>query len=138
MILLKGIPLPPTTNLQYSTFVKNGRIMRVKAKDSVAYQKEFYAWASLKADDINKAKSLLNETMELKIRANFFFSKDRLYTKKGKIKRLDVSNRVKLLHDCLADVLEIDDSQFFLCIETKVPVYNDACEQVIVSIDIHQ
>lgn len=39
--------------------------------------------------------------------------------KTSRFKKRDISNLLKLLHDCLATVLEIDDSQFVYTTEGK-------------------
>lgn len=56
----------------------------------------------------------------LEARAFFFFKKERLFTLKNKPKKLDVSNRIKAIHDSLCKLLEIDDSLFFKVTAEKV------------------
>lgn len=52
----------------------------------------------------------------------FVFHKSRLYTKDGRIKKLDTSNRIKPCHDAISMVLGLDDSRFNL---TASKVYCD-------------
>lgn len=40
------------------------------------------------------------------------FERSRIISKKGTFKRMDVSNRLKAIHDCFATALLIDDSMF--------------------------
>lgn len=41
------------------------------------------------------------------------------YTKKGKVRRVDLTNRVKFLEDCVCDAIGIDDSHIFRTVLTK-------------------
>lgn len=42
-----------------------------------------------------------------------FFPYFELFTKEGLPRRMDGTNRLKALHDCMAELLEIDDSWFW-------------------------
>jgi Holliday junction resolvase RusA-like endonuclease len=69
----------------------------------------------------------------LLIECYFYFPVSRLYTKKHTIKKLDVSNRLKALHDCLCKVIGIDDSQFFEIYAIKIPHEVKECVDVKIS-----
>lgn len=48
------------------------------------------------------------------------------YTKKGAVKKVDLSNRVKFIEDCVCDALGIDDSHIFRVVLNK----RDAAEDL--------
>jgi Holliday junction resolvase RusA-like endonuclease len=41
------------------------------------------------------------------------------FTKKGAVRKVDVSNRIKFIEDCVCEALGIDDSQIFRVVLTK-------------------
>ena len=56
--------------------------------------------------------------------------RSRLHTKDGRIKRLDVSNRIKILEDALANWLGFDDSQVWHVSATKKEIPPGETERV--------
>jgi Holliday junction resolvase RusA-like endonuclease len=112
-IVLKGIPMPPTSNNQYlairGRFVPNGSLTR--------YKRDFEIWARANISIISQAHKELQRDAQLSISCDFYFSKGRVFTTglkaKSKLQKLDVTNRVKSLHDMICKAIEIDDRQFF-------------------------
>lgn len=49
---------------------------------------------------------------------------------KTRYKRIDLSNRIKLLEDCIRDALDIDDSQTFAASQEKHQIPSDQPERV--------
>jgi len=113
IIVLKGIPLPPSVNHQYKTVMVGGKLMRVPSKEYKQYKKDFAAWAMLKKNEILVARQAIidwNSTLEVSMYC--CFEQSRLITKDGRCKNLDISNRSKALHDLLSEALQINDSTF--------------------------
>lgn len=64
-----------------------------------------------------------------------YFKKERLFTKDGRIKKLDISNRIKSCEDCLCNSIGIDDSQIFRVVAEKC--VTDFDEQTVISLMRH-
>lgn len=134
-IVFEAIPIPPSSNNQYKSFMRNGRVIHVKAPELVQYKLAFAAWAKANAPAIKAAGEILAHH-RLSVSAFFFLKHHRIFTKTGSVKRLDVSNRLKALHDCIAEAIGIDDAQFFEIAARKVAISNDREESVTVSMGI--
>ena len=74
----------------------------------------------------------------LKIDRYFCFCEKNIFTKKGVKRKRDVSNRIKIFDDGLSKLIGIDDSMFVFGSEQFVQVENEADEQVIVRISVHE
>lgn len=114
MIKLNNFPFPPSTNVLY----KNSGRGRVKTHQYKEYEHECEAWEWDNIDLIRKAiKKVKGKlvTLELEVYA----PKSTWYTKAGKPKKIDVTNRVKALEDCLFKMLDIDDCHVFKCTQEK-------------------
>lgn len=133
----KDIPLPPTSNHQYITFFnkRTKRVQRVKSKEAVNYQNEFDLYVSEHLQAFKQAQALFKD-QPLCVHCEFHFEKSRLVTKKGTFKKLDVSNRLKALHDLLAKALAIDDSAFVRVSAEKGCTEEDETEGVTVNISV--
>lgn len=136
-LILEGLPLPPSSNNQYKSFVRRGRIIHVRSPELVKYRQDFDRWALENAHGLGVATDLLG-VGACEVEAFFGFSRDRLFTMAGGFKRLDVSNYLKAVHDCLATKLGVDDCAFFSVVAEKFAVDDPAKEQVIVRISPFQ
>lgn len=123
--------MPPTSNKQYISFIRGGKVNRVKSNDAKKYDVDFSAWAFLNKTKLMDALSHLNG-MGIEIEAFFGFHQKKLIGQKGQFKRLDVTNRLKALHDNLCAAIGIDDSQFISSYEEKFVIDEKELEQVIV------
>jgi len=56
----------------------------------------------------------------LELKLKFYFQHQDLYTKKNEVKRLDVTNRIKIIEDQLAQHIGIDDRYFFKVTAEKI------------------
>lgn len=112
--------LPPTSNKIYF----RGTILTGVARE---YAETFAAWAAKKhLHEINQLnpkglfalhlrfffKTLVNESFE-----NEKFPPSK--RAKDRYKRIDLSNRIKLLEDCVRDAIDIDDSRTFAASQEK-------------------
>jgi Holliday junction resolvase RusA-like endonuclease len=133
-IVFKGIPLPPSSNNQYILVRGRGKTFHAPSQELKRFRlaMEFY-WAENLA--AVKLAQQLFPGHPLTIHASFGFEKSRLLTKKGTFKRLDVSNRLKALHDSVAAAIGIDDCNFVAVSARKYAVQKAIDEQVTVEID---
>lgn len=88
-------------------------IGRVKAASYRKYEREFATWCLIHRPALHKVVKALQGEMSLVIKLNFQFLHGRLFCKDGRIKKLDVSNRLKCFLDLLSKALLFDDSRFF-------------------------
>lgn len=118
MLVFEGIPLPPSSNKQYVSFLRRGRIIHAKAKELVAWRKEFDVWALQNATGVIFGREFVKDK-KLCVHADIYWPKEKLYTKAGGVRKIDVANRMKALHDTLASLLLTDDSQFWTVSASK-------------------
>lgn len=117
--ILTGIPMPPSSNNQYLSVIRNGRPRKVPSAKLSLFKKEMMHWALVHRAAVKSARELIGDA-PVEIEAYFYFPKTKLIAKTGNWKKLDVSNRLKALHDCLSDILHIDDKLFVACYAEKI------------------
>lgn len=120
---LNKIPMPPSSNAQYWQQIMPGRnggqVARPTSTGELKkFQNEFgVVWKQQNLVAVCKARALLRDWMLkgwfIRVETYAFFNYFDLFTQKGVPKRMDASNRLKALHDTLAEVLEVDDSWFW-------------------------
>ena len=133
-IYLFGIPIPPSVNAQYATIMRRGKPIRISSKEAKTYEAVFKAWTMNNRETLKVAREdIIRWNKPLSISMVVAFNRERLVTKDGRLKRLDVSNRTKAVHDLLAAALGIDDCLFVSCPIQKV-VADTYEEQVVVAI----
>lgn len=120
---LSNIPMPPSSNAQYAAMAVRGKEGRTFGKirptrELENYVKDFGNWALANNVALAKAKKFIRDEILMKgkmLGVDTFtcFPGTSLWTQKGLPKRMDASNRIKALHDCLADSLQVDDSYFW-------------------------
>lgn len=124
-VLFTKLPLPPSSNHQYTLARRGQKTYHVASAHLKAFQREMNQYPQTCRDlflcNQQAIHGWIKEGKALEIRCFFFFKRERLFTKKSVPKKLDVSNRIKALHDCLCRILEIDDSLFFRVIAEKAP-----------------
>lgn len=111
--MLSGIPVPPSSNGQYASLFRGGKIVRVPSKEFADYKKAWAQWVKFNRESITEAKnSLLAWNSSIEVSMLLALDWERLVTKRGTMKKLDITNRSKILHDLLGETLLIDDSLF--------------------------
>lgn len=135
IMVFKGCPIPPSSNNQYRSFVKHGRIIHVSSKELVQFKKDFDAYHLKNLPSFEFAREAFSG-LPLSIHISFGFERSRLFTKKGYFKRLDVSNRLKAIHDCFARALQIDDSSFVRVSAVKYAVQKAEDEEAHIEIAV--
>lgn len=115
-VIISDIPTPPSANdyvnRRYPT--KKKKIFMESWNDGVmeiGNKKKIEMWKFL-FGNINKRSLFVERKALATIRIEYYWS-TRLKTKKGdKMKLFDSSNRIKLLEDCLAKFMGVDDCYF--------------------------
>lgn len=135
MFRLVNLPMPPSSNAQYAARSfpgKHGKNYEGPRKEGFAmaricptrdlekYEKSMKEDWKNQADNLvalYKCRALLREWMlkglYIRVETFAFFPYFGLFTKEGMPRKMDGTNRLKALHDCLAEMLEIDDSWFW-------------------------
>lgn len=132
LVILFGIPLPPSSNHQYATIMRGNIPIRIPSKESKNYSKAFWEWKLTNNKSVNKAKDMvLKWKSPLEVSMYVAIGKDKMFTKDGRLKRWDVSNRCKSLHDLLAGILGVDDKEFIATPMEKI-LADVVEEQVVV------
>lgn len=113
MIQLLNIPMPPTVNKLYGGGLRTKR--RFKTELYLNWEDELQNWALINSRTIILAQNLfLTERYNhiIRVDKNFYFTYSSIFSKTGKMKKMDTSNRIKPLEDGLVQVLGIDDCYF--------------------------
>ena len=116
MIILTELPYPPSVNDSLAVF--RGRM--IKTAKARAYKEQCHIFTAKNITALNQAttqiKSWLDQGLGIKVDCYFSLPEEKILTagKKAihRFKKSDVSNRVKLCHDALSDMLRIDDLYF--------------------------
>lgn len=125
-MILKRFPMPPTSNRLLAPY--NGRLIKTRecrdydAKVNQYKLRNFKILEEIKIEFDNKL---------IVIDSFFVFSKKRLISKEGQIKKLDASNRIKVAHDNLSRIADLDDKNFVCGFFEKLYCEHEKDEQVI-------
>lgn len=138
-VLIRGYPIPPSDNtlkMPVRRFKKGGGGKRVMSfMDSLEYieyksavniwrMKNFHQYA----DHIGRILIWYRARRPLGITVDFRVHHQRIFTKDGMIRRWDVTNYMKALHDTFCAITGIDDSYFFDCRQRKVEIPDSKIE----------
>jgi len=112
-----------------------GRLIRTRSKQYNDFKRVFASWCDANGPTLALARESINGFEgALRLTVWFYFEKQKLFTKSGAIKRLDVSNRLKPIEDLVSAELGIDDRQFFeiymFKIESRKPCVSIAIEKL--------
>lgn len=108
MLKLKKFPLCGTSNHLYMPF--RGRL--IKTQQARSFDQLIHIYKIKSIEVVANWKRDLGPNSILNVDCVFVFKRERIYTKKHTIKKLDTSNRLKQTLDGLAIILDIDDSRF--------------------------
>lgn len=132
-IILHGIPIGPSINKVYLPI--RGRF--VKGNEGKIYDQQINAYKLRNFRKLQEANRIF-EGHVLCVDRFFVFHKKRLFCKDGSIKKMDVENYLKTTSDGLSTLLDIDDRFFRAGITEAVSCDNEADQQLIVRISVHQ
>lgn len=117
-IQIKDLPIPPSANALYSSFVRGSKIFKCKSKLYVEYEKKIRIYGTNHQALLMSAHKqielwLKNPQVVLNIDQVFYQTKTDCLTLDGRIKKNDVFNLIKALHDQVGFLLFVDDRFFF-------------------------
>ena len=124
-LIIRRLPMPPSSNHLYPTN-KAGR--RYKDK-SHPFWKEMRMFQVKHSDEISRLAALMDPDIPLRVDRYFFFFYESLYTKAGKPRVMDISNKLKAFDDELAKIMSVDDSRIFYGTEAKVVISSEEHEK---------
>jgi len=128
--------IPPSSNNQYVLVRRGRKTFHVPSRDLKSFQKymeQYPAHHSMK-ETFEEVKYWKDKKLLLKCHSAFYFDHKRIFTKEGRAKKIDVSNHIKALHDCICKMLGIDDSLFFQVSMVKIGVLDPDLEYVLTEI----
>lgn len=108
-LYITGFPFPPSENALYYNMPRKGRVLSTIGRD---YMKRCEIWALANAEIVRVAVAEIRR-VPMRVRAFLCCKHERIYTKKGEVKRFDPSNYEKALYDNLSRILHVDDRYFF-------------------------
>lgn len=131
------LEMPPSSNNQYILVRRGGKTFHVPSAKLKAYQNTMnsypYRMKSFPSDQ-KRISEWIQLGYKLEVNALFLFHRKSLFTVDGRVKKMDVSNRLKALHDSLAKLIGVDDSTFFRVSAEKSEIDAEKPESVIVKI----
>lgn len=132
---LVNLPMPPSSNHQYTARSFQGKHAKAwqgpknpnfslakicPTRDLERFEKDIKERWKNEGDNLvalYKCRSLLRSWMlkglYIRVETYAFFPYFGLFTKEGMPRKMDGTNRLKALHDCMAELLEVDDSWFW-------------------------
>jgi Holliday junction resolvase RusA-like endonuclease len=137
-IVFAKLPIPPSSNHQYFLAKRGNKTYHIPSDDLKKFKKSMSIYPAINGPFFNMNKTGVRRWIEdgllLEVRVMFFFRYNRIFCKDGKPKKMDVSNRLKALHDQLSHILEIDDSWFFKIYAEKCVAVESLNEESYVEI----
>lgn len=136
MIIINGLPLPPSINQSYATNFKTRR--RFKSKDLTNFEKliaNYWLERNLQLQENRKIiESWIKEKRDLSFTCIFYLDHKRIFTSDMRKKKMDVSNRIKAIEDSIVGWLWYDDCHHTKVMAIKTPTPNES-ESVTVKIE---
>lgn len=124
-IYITDFPLPPSSNNIYRDVVFNRKAIRVPTAELKAYKRDANLWAEKQGREKileygRHIHSAIKQGFVVSVDCYFIFDRTRIWTlptnKKNPnaAKKMDTTNRLKVPHDCFAEIVKCDDSYFFM------------------------
>lgn len=108
-LLIERLPIPPSNN--HRLMPSRGRL--IKTPEFRAYDQKIELWIlrnRLKVEEIRgHVEHWIKSGFALSIEMDFYFPVQKLITKKGEPKRIDIDSREKVVQDSLAKIIGQDD-----------------------------
>lgn len=130
MFSLYKYPLPPSSNELYASV--RGRLIKTKIARLYDYEVQNYYLNNINM--FNDLRLFVKDSL-ISVDCIFIFHKKRIISKENKVKKLDASNRLKICHDTLAKILDIDDKQIVRGSFEKATCDSENDERVIIHIN---
>ncbi len=120
MIKLLGLPVPPSHNECYTPVVLGGKPRLKKSRAYEDWLMRCEHWRLVNLAEVTKARATMQTIQQFSVDAAFILGPRTLYHQDGSVRRYDVANRAKCLHDYLALLLGRDDRYIWTCTQRKV------------------
>lgn len=116
--ILLELDIPPSSNNQYLLVSRGRKTFHVPSKELTTFKTHVSSYPLRYPSEFKHALKQMKDWIvsgknTFEITCSFYFRYSRIYTKQGNPKRLDCSNRLKSIHDCVSLLFGIDDSLFF-------------------------
>ena len=110
---IENLPIPPTINSAYVNLNRSGFKGRCKSSKYILFDLAF------RRSIFGTKRPQIPVDAKIELHLEFCFQSKNLYTKDNRIKRNDVSNRIKIIEDSLAAYFGFNDCQVFKVIAEK-------------------
>lgn len=141
-VIIPDFPLPPSENACYKTVGRGGKVWRAQSQALREYNIEVDEWVYMNKEKLREVWDYIGESCRdgadgeieapiLHVETYFCFQPERLYTKRGTVKRLDTSNRIKPTHDALSRVVGLDDRQFWTLHAEKLELESEESKECV-------
>ncbi len=134
---LASLPIPPSMNNAYPTN-RYGR--RFKSIEYVHWEREFNNWCLSHLDSVKEARrefAIPRPKSYVSIDCYFYFEYSRILCKTGIPKKVDASNFLKIIHDAIANMIDLDDSYFWYgSFHKMVSEHSDYCDIEMKWVDV--
>lgn len=111
--ILNDFPLPPTVNKLYAT-AKTGH--RFKSREAKEFEHQADIWMLTRRGILNDIRkhfqAKIHSSHWIRVDMYIHLESQKLFTKQGKLKKIDAANRIKPAHDKLSELIGIDDKHF--------------------------
>jgi hypothetical protein len=108
----------------------------IKSIEARKYSASIDRYAMIYFSKIESIKNSIPKNSTVDVHCDFFFHRNRIFGQKGQIKKIDVSNRIKQVHDSISKLINIDDSRFSFISARKYAIDMEMIESVAVTITI--
>lgn len=142
-MILKNLPLPPSANALYKTIRRGNKMFRAKSAEYGEYHSEMKLWCLKHGPLLEVARNWalqIGPKRFIKIDVLFRFREGRILCKDMTPKRNDTSNRIKALHDLLAEAMGLDDKWFwsgsFDKTWTASPAFPEGCDVTLTILEL--
>lgn len=117
-LIIEGLAIPPQSNHQYIPVKMGGSTRMVKAKKS-------RDWADamgliLNTIPFHPVRKWVLDGFFVSVDMQLRMRKEELYTKDGRARKWDATNRIKTMHDAISKASLVDDSIFWISSVEKV------------------
>jgi len=132
-LLLSGLPIPPSENAAYATNFRTKR--RFRTNDLSRFQMLMLSYRQANLQKCKLFESTISEWIqanrELMITCVYYLHPTRVYTKDGRLKKKDVSNLNKAMHDSIGDILGFDDRHIKVMTSIREVHENESASVII-------
>ena len=133
--VISGIPFPPSDNVIYrNARKKDNTKKRIKTEQARDFIADFQTWTMIHAKEIRLAQKWFRDPSLIAVTIILGCHARRLWTLKGEQKKFDCQNRQKIILDCLAKAIGIDDRNFWSVQILKTEIDDKRLEEVSIAL----